>query len=83
MAAMNAASVELVDSVDWTFNLYAIGPPQNINTKPVMDQSVVKSVPWAASTYPARVVGKSGCVKLGRVGSEIRATKVPIGREAR
>ena len=78
---MNSASVELVETVDCTFDLYAMGPPHNMKDSPVMERLVVRSVAWAASTYPASVVDPLGCGKSGRFGSEIRGTNVPIGSD--
>jgi hypothetical protein len=43
-AAMNSASVELVETVDWILDLYAMGPPQNMKTRPVIDRQVMRSV---------------------------------------
>ncbi len=50
------ASVELVETVDCTFDLYAIGPPHNMNARPVIERRVLRSVACAASTKPAREV---------------------------
>ncbi len=42
-AAINSASVELVETVDWILDLYAMGPPQNMKTRPVIDRRVMRS----------------------------------------
>ena len=49
-AARNSASVKLVDTVDWIFDLLAMGPPQNIKTIPVTEQRVIRSVAQSALT---------------------------------
>ncbi|KAI2504065.1 hypothetical protein MHU86_10347 [Fragilaria crotonensis] len=62
-AAINSASVELVETVDWTFDLYAIGPPQSMKARPVIERR-------------AEIRGMSSVNVTGEGGGRLRLREV-------